>query len=190
MAPAPLISATGLTCVRGRRLVFSDISFAVNAGEALIVTGPNGAGKTSLLRLLAGLGAPAAGSITCSARSSYLGHLSALKPTLTVAENLQYGSTLTGKTSLQLEAVGLAHVRDIPVRLLSQGQQRRVALARAFMPACKIWLLDEPTVGLDAVTVQCVSTLLQEHLADGGAIIAATHLDLGLPATSRLELEA
>jgi heme exporter protein A len=183
-----LLAVKGLACQRGGRRVFADISFTLSAGGALLVTGPNGTGKTSLLRLLAGLGAPAAGTISIVGNHRYLGHHNALKRVLSVRENLGYAAGLMGATARSdstgatLEALGLAALADVPVRLLSQGQQRRVALARTLDPAASVWLLDEPTVGLDAATVAQVSALLQAHLARGGAVVAATHLDLGLSA--------
>lgn len=190
MSDVPLLSVQNLACHRGGRQVFAGISFEIRAGNALSVEGPNGAGKSSLLRVLAGLGAASGGTVAPGCRTSYLGHHLALKRMLTVRENLGYAAGLTGHRSdaRTVTALGLEPLLDVPVQMLSQGQQRRVALARAFEAASPLWLLDEPTVGLDAATVAAVGTMLCAHLAAGGAVIAATHLDLGMPGCMRLVL--
>ncbi len=190
MSPS-LLAVTDLACVRGGRAIFSGVSFTVAAGDALLVTGANGSGKTSLLRLLAGLGDPAAGSIQRGALVSYLGHANALKPALTVAANLAHWAGLTGEADpAAVTALGLAPLLGLPVRVLSQGQQRRVALARTLVATRPLWLLDEPTVGLDAATVDVLAAMMADHRARGGAIMAATHVPLGLSGVATLELAA
>ena len=147
--------ATALSCVRGSRQIFSDINFSIKPGAALMVIGANGAGKTSLLRLLAGLGAPSAGRIDYDGNRAYLGHETALKPTMTVAEEMQFWGRLAEGTSYNavLSALGLMPLAGLPCRLLSSGQKRRVALARVMASGAQLWILDEPTVGLDAASI-------------------------------------
>jgi heme exporter protein A len=187
--------ASGLKCVRGGREVFSDLSFEVQAGELLAVTGRNGSGKTSLLRLIAGLLAPAEGSLalaggdtelTLPEQAHYLGHRDALKPALSVFENLKFWQDfLGGKPSdsqQSLEAVGLAHAAHLPAAYLSAGQRRRLSLARLLAVRRPVWLLDEPTTALDTTGQDMIASLMRDHLASGGLIVAATHAPLGLAA--------
>jgi heme exporter protein A len=184
-----VLEAEGLAAFRGERLVFASIGFAVAAGGALLVTGPNGSGKSTLLRVLAGLGRAEAGHLTWdgadaladlvahAARLRYLGHQDAVKPGLTVAENLRFwGGAAAIRTAL--EAVGLAPLAELPARMLSAGQVRRLAIARLAMAPRPLWLLDEPTLGLDAASVDRFGALVAAHRARGGMVIAATHLPL------------
>lgn len=186
-----MLQAVGLAAFRGERLVFRNVDFAMAAGGALLLTGPNGSGKSTLLRLLAGLLRPAAGSLrwdgtdaladpTAHARRvAYLGHQDAIKPGLTAAENLRFYSRLTGGVVGEaLAQVGLNGLADLPARMLSAGQRRRLALARLALSRAPLWLLDEPTLGLDAASVAQFGGLLDEHRARGGWVIAATHLPL------------
>jgi heme exporter protein A len=181
--------------------VFSDISFRVAAGGALLLTGPNGAGKSTLLRLLAGLGRIEAGRLlwqgeaaladlpSHAARVAYLGHLDALKLGLSAVENLRpWAGHLAVATAL--EAVGLSALAALPARLLSAGQRRRLALARLLLRPAPLWLLDEPTLGLDAASVARFGTMLARHRATGGLVVAATHLPLPLPDAADLVLAA
>lgn len=195
--------ASGLKCVRGGREVFSALSFEAVAGELLAVTGHNGSGKTSLLRLLAGLLAPAAGSLrleggeaelTLPEQAHYLGHRDALKPALSVAENLQFWRDFlggapsdAGDLTGSLDAVGLAHAVHLPAAYLSAGQRRRLSLARLLVVRRPVWLLDEPTTALDAAGQDMIAGLMRHHLAGGGLIVAATHNPLGL-ATRELRI--
>jgi len=181
-------------CVRGGREVFAGLSFQASAGEALAVTGQNGAGKTSLLRLIAGLLLPASGAIlidggepemTVGEQAHYLGHRDALKPALSVRENLSFWADFLGgapadKARDCLEAVGLAHAADLPAAYLSAGQRRRLSLARLLSTRRPLWLLDEPTAALDAGGQVMFADLMREHLAGGGLIVAATHGPLGI----------
>jgi heme exporter protein A len=185
--------ASGLTCVRGGREVFSALTFEAAAGELLAVTGRNGSGKTSLLRLIAGLLVPAEGSLaleggeaelTLPEQAHYLGHRDALKPALSVLENLQFWRNFLGgkpsDPSQSLEAVGLAHAAHLPAAYLSAGQRRRLSLARLLAVRRPLWLLDEPTTALDTTGQDMIASLMRDHLAGGGLIVAATHSPLGL----------
>ena len=188
------LSASGLGCVRGSRSVFSDINLQLSSGEALALVGPNGSGKSSLLRLIAGLLRASEGRIelaggaadrTVAEQAHYLGHLDALKPSLTVAENLGFWVRYLGGATLlsaPLGVVGLGALADLPAAYLSAGQRRRLSLARLIAVPRPIWLLDEPTSALDSAGQERLATLMREHLAGGGLIMAATHGPLGIEA--------
>ena len=193
--------ASALSIERGGRLVLEEIEFSVAAGEALLVTGPNGTGKTTLLRAIAGFLQPASGAIRLhngdperdvSQHCHYAGHLDAVKSRLTVAENLafwtDYLSGTTDKTSEALSAFDLADLAHVTAGYLSAGQRRRLGLARLLTAQRPIWLLDEPTVSLDEDSRSRFAALVKSHLARGGIVIAATHVDLGLPAAKHLQL--
>ena len=183
----------GIKCVRGGREVFSELDFTAASGEALAVTGPNGAGKTSLLRIVAGLLTSVAGSIdledgererTVAEQAHYLGHRDAMKPALSVLENLAFWRDFLGgeasNAAESLVAVGLDHAAHLPAGYLSAGQRRRLSIARLLAVRRPIWLLDEPTSALDAGGQSLFATLMRDHLARGGLIVAATHAPLGL----------
>jgi heme exporter protein A len=189
------LSGRGVRCVRGGREVFSELGFEVSSGEALAVTGPNGSGKTSLLRLIAGLLAIAGGSVdleggeaelTLPEQAHYLGHRDALKPALSVLENLAFWRDFLGgeaaDTGESLAAVGLDHTAQLPAAYLSAGQRRRLSIARLLVVRRPIWLLDEPASTLDGTGQGLFENLMAGHLARGGLIIAATHTPLGLAA--------
>jgi heme exporter protein A len=189
------LSGRGLRCIRGGREVFSGLDFAASAGEALAVTGPNGSGKTSLLRLIAGLLTLSGGSIdldgghgelTLPEQAHYLGHRDALKPALSVRENLGFWRDFLGGESFDagdsLAAVGLDHAAQLPAAYLSAGQRRRLSIARLLTVRRPIWLLDEPTSALDSTGQTMFAGLMQEHLKRGGMIVAATHAPLGVAA--------
>ncbi len=194
-----MLKAEGLAAVRGERLVFAGIDFAVAAGGALLLTGPNGAGKSTLLRVLAGLGRLAAGRLSWhgadaladrtaqAGRVAYVGHLDAVKPGLTAGENLAGLGTAPAMTAA-LAGLGLASLADLPARMLSAGQKRRLALARLGLSAAPIWLLDEPTLGLDVGAVAQLGAMLAAHRARGGVVVAATHLALPLDAADSLAM--
>jgi heme exporter protein A len=189
------LSGQGVGCIRGGREVFSGLDFAASAGEALAVTGPNGAGKTSLLRQIAGLLAIAGGSIdlgggdgelTLAEQAHYLGHRDALKPALSVMENLSFWRDFLGGEAFDaqasLAAVGLDYAAHLPAVVLSAGQRRRLSIARLLTVRRPIWLLDEPTSALDSAGQTMFAALMQEHLERGGMIVAATHAPLGVAA--------
>jgi heme exporter protein A len=196
-----LLQATGLAAFRGERLVFRDLDFAVAAGGALLLTGPNGSGKSTLLRLLAGLLRPAAGALLWNGedalsdlpsharRVAYVGHQDAVKPGLTVAENLHFMAWLTGgRVDAALAAVRLDDLGDLPARMLSAGQKRRLALARLTLSRALLWLLDEPTLGLDSASVERFGDILDAHRGRGGMVVVATHLPLPVPEAAELRL--
>jgi heme exporter protein A len=189
------LSGRGIRCVRGGREVFSGLDFEASSGEALAVTGPNGAGKTSLLRLIAGLLTTSGGSIdledgglelTLPEQAHYLGHRDALKPALSVMENLSFWRDFLGgevfDAAKALAAVGLDHAAQLPAAFLSAGQRRRLSIARLLAVRRPIWLLDEPTSALDATGQDLFAGLMRDHLARGGLIVAATHAPLGIEA--------
>jgi heme exporter protein A len=198
------VTGRQLACVRGGREVFSGLDFSVAAGEALVLTGRNGAGKTTLLRLIAGLLMPAMGSVavegadgelTLPEQAHYLGHRDALKPSLTVGENLDFWAAYLGDGSDSpaahrdaLAAAGLADLAHLPAGHLSAGQRRRLSIARLLAAPRPIWLLDEPTAALDVSAQARLADLMRAHLGGGGLIIAATHGPLGLDGAKELKM--
>ncbi len=197
------LSGMDLICIRGGREVFGGLSFALSAGEALIVTGPNGAGKSSLLRVIAGLVRVAGGQLTLEAgdpeltiaeQAHYLGHQDALKASLTVAENLTFWASYLGGNRGHLQAalarVGLDELADLPAAYLSAGQRRRLSIARLIAVKRPIWLLDEPTSALDRDSQERLAALMRDHLTGGGLIVAATHAPIGLEGAKELRLGA
>jgi heme exporter protein A len=195
-----------LTCVRGERRVFAGLSFALPPGGALILTGPNGSGKSSLLRLMAGLLRPAAGQLVRDgqdiradreahrARLHYVVHLEAVKPVLSAAENLAYWADQSDAPAAAvaeaLDRLDLAWLGDVAGRLLSAGQRRRLALARLLVRKAELWLLDEPTVGLDDDSLARFHDVLAGHRANGGRVVVATHTPIDLAGAEHLALDA
>ena len=188
----PVLEVQGLAVFRGERLVFRDIFFTLPPGGAILLRGPNGAGKSSLLRAVAGLTPKAAGKIlwdgedaledlpTHAVRLAWLGHLDAVKLALTAAEQVA--------SPAALEALGLAGYAELPAKFLSAGQKRRLALARVVAAGAPLWLLDEPTNGLDAASIARLAAVFAAHRATGGMILASTHTELDLPGAEILQL--
>jgi heme exporter protein A len=185
------LSGNGLMVERGERVIFSGLNFGAAAGELVALTGPNGAGKTTLLRLIAGLIRPQAGTVdleggdedrTIGQQAHMIGHQHGIKPALTVEENLRFWKDFLGGETVQgaLEGLGLEAFRDFPAGVLSAGQRRRLSLARLLVAQRPIWLLDEPTTGLDQRSLLLLCEHMRGHLQEGGIIIAATHGALGL----------
>lgn len=195
--------AENLSCIRGGRTLFQGLGFAVQAGQALVVTGPNGSGKSSLLRLIAGLLRPTAGSVVLEGGEAgqpvgiaahFIGHLDAAKAALTGAENLQFVHGLLGggpqADAAALAAFGLESIADVPVRMFSAGQRRRLALARLLVAPRALWLLDEPTTALDADGQERFARVAAKHLSSGGILVAATHAPLKLGPVQEVRLGA
>lgn len=200
------LHAENLTVERGHRTVIENLSFTAKSGEALLLTGPNGAGKTTLIRTVAGFIAPASGTLALKGDNGdrdiaelchYVGHLTGVKANLTAAENLAFWAeylggnakgSISGRVDEALAMFGLLALAEYPAGLLSAGQKRRLGLARLAVAKRPVWLLDEPTVSLDAASTALLADLIQTHLAANGMVIAATHLPMGLEAPSYLRL--
>lgn len=186
---------------RGGRVILENLSFRVDSGEVLLLTGPNGAGKTTLMRALAGLLPLAEGAIrfestvpdtTLAEQSHYVGHANAVKGNLTALENLVFWADFLGgdraKVEQALDALTLTPLADFPAAYLSAGQKRRLGLARLLVADRPVWLLDEPTVSLDAASTRLLADLMKRHAATGGLVVAATHLNLGVETARELRL--
>lgn len=186
-----LLSVRDLAVARGGLRAVEGLSFALHAGQALVLRGPNGIGKTTVLRTLAGLQPAVAGEIeTPSDGLAYAGHADGLKSALSVAENLRFWSDVFGGPGIEaaLDRMNLRDLASRPAHALSAGQKRRLGLARLLVTGRPVWLLDEPTVSLDAASVALFAGVLRDHLGQGGAALIATHIDLGLPEAEILDL--
>lgn len=179
----PRLTATELACRRGERLLFSGLSLVLGPGEALHVTGANGVGKSSLIRILAGLLRPSAGSVERAGAAGLLDERHALDPQVELGGALAFWGTLDGSNA-PLERLGLDDLLDVPVRYLSTGQKKRAALARLIGQCAPVWLLDEPLNGLDSSGVALVEGLIAEHLANGGLAVIASHQPLAANAAT------
>lgn len=198
-----VLTVEGLNCSRGGYEILIDLSFSLSSGNILLLRGPNGAGKSTLLMCLAGILRAQSGTIDWQGRTEdeqsgadmhFIGHRHAIKPDLTVFENLKFWADMSGADARHVDAAlqnaGLAHAAHFNAAFLSAGQTRRLSLARLTAIPRPIWLLDEPTAALDAAGDKWVATLMREHIANGGLIIAATHLDIGdLSATNTKTLQ-
>ncbi|MEJ5083987.1 heme ABC exporter ATP-binding protein CcmA [Brucella pseudogrignonensis] len=195
------LGAENLAGERGGETIFAGLSFEVLSGEALIVTGPNGSGKSTLLRIICGLLAPEAGKIELledraalpvRAACHYLGHQNAMKPALSVRENLLFWQKFNGSARFDideaLEAVDLPGVEHLPFGYLSTGQKRRVSIAKLLISYRPLWIVDEPTAGLDKASESRFAELMRDHMRDGGMVIAATHIPLGLEGVRTLDM--
>jgi len=197
-------SGQDLSCIRGERVVFQNLSFSISSGDALILRGPNGSGKSTLLRLAAGLLKPAIGSLSWQGDEAasddyhdkihYVGHLDAVKAAFTVQENLAFWCAFEGSPTVEadcaaaLDRLGLSHIADVPGRYLSAGQRRRLNIARIAATAKPLWLLDEPSVSLDDASVARLVDLIADHRRSGGMVMVATHIDLALEGADTLHL--
>ncbi|MFZ5709595.1 MAG: heme ABC exporter ATP-binding protein CcmA [Pseudomonadota bacterium] len=185
------LAVENLSVARGGAVVLAGVSLSLAAGEVLQLRGPNGIGKTTLLRCIAGLQPPEEGRISADPETiAYAGHADGIKPTLTVAENLRFWARVFGRAEIgdALDGMNLAMLADRPAANLSAGQKRRLGLARLLVTGRRLWLLDEPTVSLDAASVALFAAAVRAHLAAGGAALAATHSDLGLGPLPALDL--
>lgn len=207
--PPPPFIGRALGCIRGGRAVFAGLDFAVAPGDALVLLGPNGSGKSSLLRVMAGLLRPTVGNVLWgevpaaedaeahAARTHYVGHHDAIKPVLSVAENLRFwarlhephAATAARAVDGALDAFGLAHLRDVPGKMLSAGQKRRTNLARLLAAPSPLWLLDEPTTALDKGSIKVLEAVMAAHRAQGGMVVLSTHQDVDLPGARELHLD-
>jgi len=193
-----MLSAHGLACERGERLLFKNVGFELGRGEVLWVRGGNGHGKTSLLRILCGLSVPAAGWVNWrnlpirtaheqyGREMAYVGHANGIKDDLTPMENLRIAAALDGRVldgaaaMAALDQVGLSRCVDLPARVLSFGQRRRVALASLMTAGALLWILDEPLTGLDVDGVVMVERMIRDHVVAGGMAVMTTHQPLAL----------
>lgn len=202
-----MLRAAELAAIRGDRKLFSGLSFTLETGELLHVDGPNGSGKTTLLRILCGLGTPSEGTVywcgapiralgdAYRAELVYLGHHSGVKDELNALENLRISSRLAGQEVSEAEAlaalahIGLLGLEDLPARVLSQGQKRRVALARLLLTRARLWILDEPFTALDAAAIGLLRTAVVDHLGRGGLVVLTTHQRVELNAVTVRRIE-
>ncbi|MCZ6855260.1 MAG: heme ABC exporter ATP-binding protein CcmA [Gammaproteobacteria bacterium] len=187
-----LLTTTDLSCERDGRMLFSDLHITLSAGECLQVMGPNGSGKSTLLRCVADLFPDYEGSVEAES-ALYLGHKLGISLLLTAEENLRWYEGLAGqgsKVGEVLERVGMAGYERVVCQRMSQGQQRRVGLARLLICNASLWLLDEPLTALDEAGTRLVTGLISDHLATGGGALCATHQPLPVPQAQMLELGA
>lgn len=191
-----MLEVTDLKAVRGDRQLFEGLAFVLQDGEMLYVNGPNGSGKTTLLRMLCGLAVPEQGAVMWRGEMIrslgdefcrellYFGHLNALKDDMTALENLHYSLRLGGTPATEerivqaLAQMGLSGYEDLPTKVLSQGQKRRVALARLLLTQARLWILDEPFTALDTAAIDMLRQTLRDHLAQKGIVVMTTHQEV------------
>jgi heme exporter protein A len=184
-----LLAFRDVACARGGRLLFEGLDLTLAAGGAAVVSGPNGAGKSSLIRVAAGLLPAAAGTVERGGAAALADEGLALDPRLTLGRALAFWARLDGADSgAGMTAMGLTGLARVPVRMLSTGQRKRATLARVVASGAPLWLLDEPANGLDAEGLERLAAALRAHRADGGAILAASHLPLGLDGAASVAL--
>ena len=184
-----LLALEGAACVRGGRLLFEGLDLRLEPGEAALVTGPNGAGKSSLLRICAGLLRASAGTVSRTGAAALADERGALDERPTLGAALGFWAKLDGgRSEAGMEAMGLAPLADVPVRMLSTGQRKRAVLARVVASGAPLWLLDEPANGLDTEGQERLSGALAAHRRGGGAVLAASHQPLGLDGAASLVL--
>lgn len=191
---ATVLRFDNVALVRGGRMLFRGISFALSAGDALILTGPNGVGKSSLLRLAAGLLKSAAGTVSRNASLALADDMLALDMDKSLSAALIFWARIDGRNDADvttaLKSLGIAHLADVPVRMLSTGQKKRAVLARTIASGAMLWLLDEPANGLDKDSLARLETIIADHRSKGGAILIASHLPIAAQSATMLALEA
>lgn len=177
-----MLKVSNLSVARGGVSLLQDVTFEVQAGQALVLRGPNGIGKTSLLRCISGLQTPTSGEISAPESVAYAAHADGLKGQLSVLENLKFWADIYGgpRPDVALNSYSLGNLAYQPAANLSAGQQRRLGLARMLVTGCRLWVLDEPTVSLDVQNVALFRKVLKAHLQGGGAAVLATHIDFEL----------
>jgi heme exporter protein A len=181
-----------LACSRGGRILFERLSLSLGEGGAVVVTGPNGIGKSSLLRLVAGLLEPAAGRVEREGRLALADEMLALDRQRHLSSALAFWARLDGvpfsAVGDALDRMGIEHLADVPVRMLSTGQRKRASIARVVASGAAIWLFDEPANGLDTASIERLEHVMADHRASGGIVLATSHQPLALEGAQRVEL--